>query len=103
MDKQVLASSSGMASTSRYAVGILKDGKHILLFLGSTWLNILTLIKAGRPLVDYSGRPFGTSLMTVVFSLVPIACSMLTLVKRRVTPVTQVALFRATCIHFSFE
>ena len=101
MDKQVLASSSGMASTSRYAVGILKDGKHILLFLGSTawskfecapWLNILTLIKAGRPLVDYSGRPFGTSLMTVVFSLVPIACSMLTLVKRRVTPVTQVAL-----------
>ncbi|XP_033630773.1 DNA-directed RNA polymerase III subunit RPC5-like [Asterias rubens] len=27
MDKQVLASSSGMASTSRYAVGILKDGE----------------------------------------------------------------------------
>ena len=29
MDKQVLLSSQGTVSTSQYAVGLLKDGKHI--------------------------------------------------------------------------
>ena len=37
----------------------------------------------GRPLVDYRGRLFGTSFMTMVSSVVPIACFMLICVKHR--------------------
>ena len=50
---------------------------------------VFTRTQAGRPLVGATEIDLGTSLMTMVYSLVPIlACSMLTCVKRRVEPVT---------------
>ena len=52
-------------------------------------LTILTRTRAGRPLVDYCSRPlFGTSLRTMISSLVPKTCTMLTCGKRKGEPVT---------------
>ena len=41
------------------------------------WRSTMPRTQAGWPLVDYCSRPFGTSLMTIVSSLVSIASSVL--------------------------